>query len=120
MNYIFDIEPNRAPRMVRSDKYAKRPVVERYFAFRNFMRLRANILKCELTPVMEITFIITMPASWSKKKRLEMDGKPHQQDPDIDNLIKAVLDSFGKEDNFVWRVTAQKIWGKSGKVIIHG
>ncbi|MCR4339433.1 MAG: RusA family crossover junction endodeoxyribonuclease, partial [Gemmatimonadaceae bacterium] len=37
-------------------------------------------------------FRLPMPPSWSNKKRLAMIGQPHAQKPDIDNLLKAVLE----------------------------
>lgn len=59
-----------------------------------------------------------MPKSWSNKKRNEMLGKPHQQKPDIDNLIKAVLDCLCKDDSYIWNVTALKQWDINGSITI--
>lgn len=40
-----------------------------------------------------LTFWIPMPPSWSKKKREKMLGSPHQQTPDLDNLIGGLFDA---------------------------
>lgn len=40
-----------------------------------------------------IVFIMPMPVSWSKTKRLELCGSPHKQTPDLSNLIKSLEDA---------------------------
>ncbi len=65
-----------------------------------------------------ITFVIPMPQSWSKKKRAQHAGKPHQQKPDKDNLEKALLDAVFDEDSHVWDGRVTKIWGEKGQIII--
>lgn len=51
-----------------------------------------------------------MPPSWSKKKRLEMVGKPHRQRCDIDNLWKAAADALFTEDGAIWKGSQEKRW----------
>lgn len=41
----------------------------------------------------KITFWVEMPKSWSKKKKAELNGKYASNNCDIDNYIKACLDS---------------------------
>jgi Holliday junction resolvase RusA-like endonuclease len=90
-----------------------------YFAFRTEFVLKCNILGWSLTPKIDLTFIIPMPTSWGKMKRETMNGKPHQQKPDCDNLVKSICDAFGKDDGFVYSIKAEKYWGKEGKIIIN-
>jgi len=59
-----------------------------------------------------------MPKSWSKKKRAEMAGKPHQAKPDKDNLEKALLDAVFEEDSQIWDNRVSKFWGDEGAIII--
>lgn len=61
-----------------------------------------------------------MPASWSEKKKAEMDGRPHQQKPDLSNLVKAFEDALTDNDQSInlYR-EVKKIWGKYGKIVIH-
>ena len=59
-----------------------------------------------------------MPASWSEKKKKEMDGKPHQQKPDIDNLEKAFLDALCKDDSYVYAHAGEKYWGREGAITV--
>lgn len=111
---IYDITPVPAPRQVRSDKWKPCPMVLRYRAFRDEVRLKG--VKVESGD--EIIFLMPMPKSWSKKKKAEMEHEPHQQKPDLDNLVKAVLDSVYEDDAHIWQLTATKIWAYEGAIDI--
>ncbi|MNJ68120.1 Endodeoxyribonuclease RusA [compost metagenome] len=47
-----------------------------------------------------------------------MAGKPHQQKPDADNLLKALMDAIYNEDCSVWDVRVTKRWGDTGEITI--
>jgi Holliday junction resolvase RusA-like endonuclease len=112
---IYPITPQPKVRMTRSDKWKKRPAVVRYFEYCNRLReLGATLPECGS----KITFFLPMPQSWSKKKREAMNGKPHQQKPDLDNLIKALCDAIHKEDQHIWHYEACKLWGVEGGIMI--
>ena len=104
--------------MTQRDKWKKREVVNRYYAYKDLLNLKANL--CQYTPEdkLRIEFYLRMPKSWSKKKRKQYLGKPHQQKPDIDNLVKAFLDCLLDDDSFVWDIKAAKYWAKEGRIII--
>ena len=106
------------PRMVRSDRYRKRSVVERYWAFKDLINLAAKNQNFTLGECFYAIFEIEMPKSWSKKKKDTLDGKPHQQKPDGDNLIKSVQDSMLQEDSHIWKFSAEKRWAKKNRIII--
>jgi len=111
----YDITPVPKPRQTRSDKWKKRPCVMRYRAFADECRLKkVRISDCGDT----ITFHISMPKSWSKKKQEDMNHMPHQQKPDIDNLTKALLDAVLKEDCTVYDIRINKIWSYVGAIEI--
>lgn len=109
------VTPFGKPRMTRSDKWKQRPPVLRYRLFCDEVRLH-NIKLPESGA--HVTFILPMPASWSKKKRAEMDGKPHQQKPDFDNLMKALMDALFDDDSHIWDARVSKIWGEQGAIIV--
>ena len=113
---IFDIDPCPAPRMTHSDKWNKRPCVTKYFAFRTEFILNCNKVGYTLQPKLDITFVLPLPKK-AKNPHL-LIGLPHQQKPDIDNLGKAICDSFGKDDGFVHSMKINKIWGQKGQIII--
>ncbi|MDG5498947.1 RusA family crossover junction endodeoxyribonuclease [Marinobacter sp. BGYM27] len=101
------------PRMTRADKFKQRTVVLRYRAYKDELRLRRVKVPEGAT---HITFVLPMPASWSKKKRETMLGTPHQQRPDVDNLHKGLLDAVFKEDCQVWDHRITKVWGVQGMI----
>lgn len=114
---IINITPVAKPRMVRSDKWKKRPVVLSYWAFKDELTLLTNKAGVKLSDELNVVFVFPMPISWSKKKRQEMDGKPHKQTPDLDNCIKAVGDILLKDDSGIYKINASKHWGAEGKII---
>lgn len=113
---IYPIIPYPKPRMTRSDKWKKRDCVLRYRAFCDECRLRG----VDIPPAgASIHFILPMPSSWSQKKRESMNGKPHQQKPDIDNLVKALADACHQDDSHIWHYAGlKKTWGQTGQIII--
>lgn len=111
----FNIIPVAKPRMTRRDKWKRRDCVLRYRVFCDEVRLD-NIT---LEPGYHVTFVLPMPAGWSHKKREQMNGKPHQQKPDKDNLEKALPDACFTDDSHIWDGRVTKIWGKTGKIFIH-
>lgn len=113
---IIDIEPNTKPRMTRGDKWLKRPCVLRYWAFCEEIRLKTKNFK--LSESYKIVFYLPMPKSWSKKKRDLMNNQPHQETPDLDNLLKAVNDALLEQDKIIYHFEASKYWAEKGKIII--
>lgn len=89
----------------------------RYRAFCDELRLKVGTYK--VTERLNLTFRVPMPPSWSEKKRIELDGTPHQQRPDIDNYLKAFLDALCEEDSYVWDVRATKLWSREGGIEIN-
>ena len=61
-----------------------------------------------------ITVWYQIPPSWTKKRKEEELLKPHTQKPDLDNVVKSILDGLnGKawaDDAQVARITASKYW----------
>src|SRR3712207_3372055 len=94
------VTPMGAPRMTKQDRWTDvdkgRPVVLRYFRYRD--ELRVFLPGYRLPDKLDITFLIPMPRSWSKKKRAELVGAPHQDTPDTDNLVKGFMDSFDRDE----------------------
>ena len=112
---VFEITPCPKPRMTQADKWKRRPPVMRYRAYCDQVR-EAGIELPESH--YHVTFVLPMPASWSKKKRAAMAGMPHQSRPDKDNLEKALLDAVFEEDCRVWDGRVTKVWGDVGKIMI--
>lgn len=70
-----------------------------------------------------MTFIFPIAESWSKKKKADaIAGKLKMTStPDVDNLVKLVLDGLGtffKNDSYVINVVANKEYGEKGQTIV--
>lgn len=107
------------PRVTRKGTYYE----EKYQTFKKVFPLlvgRQKKLDGPLSAYME--FHIAMPKSWSKKKKLEMNGQYHTQVPDSDNLQKAVLDSLNgnayDDDSQVCQIFALKKWAERGSIVV--
>lgn len=116
----FKIVPVAKPRMTRRDIWAKRTIVNKYYAFKDELNKLAKDKKFKLPDKYRVEFLMPMPESWSVKKKLEFVGGPHKCRPDLDNLLKAINDCLlPKEDSMVWCIEASKIWWDEGKIIFY-
>ncbi|RLA11508.1 MAG: RusA family crossover junction endodeoxyribonuclease [Gammaproteobacteria bacterium] len=113
MKYNITCVPK--PRQTRADKWKKRPCVLRYRAFADECRLNKITIPEQGS---HISFYMPMPKSWSKKKKASMLGYPHEQTPDIDNLIKSLMDAVMKQDCGVWDIRITKMWAYEGAIEI--
>lgn len=111
----YDITPVPAPRQVNSDKWKPRPMVLRYRAFRDEVRLKRVAVPCAGA---RIVFRLPMPKSWKAEKKNRMRYTAHKQKPDLDNLLKALLDSVFRDDAHIWDYRAQKLWDDEGSIEI--
>lgn len=112
---IYNITPVAKPRMTISDKWKKRSCVMKYREFKDRVREEGVIVpECGA----KIVFFMPMPKSWSKKKRGQMSLRPHKQVPDLDNLVKALLDALFENDSHIWHYEAEKKWDYVGYITI--
>lgn len=70
----------------------------------------------------KMDFYLTIPKSFSKRKRDKMDLEPHTIKPDLDNLIKNVLDRgngvLWKDDKVIRSIQATKSWRHTGFIYL--
>ncbi len=118
--YEFALDPISKPRQTQQDKWKKRPAVVAYRAFADELRRQAAEMNFKLPDCgWSITFYLPMPKSWGKTRVSQMMGKPHQQKPDCDNLVKAVMDALLPDDSTVWQIGGiEKYWAISGRIIV--
>jgi len=118
--YIIPMDPFPAPRMSRRDRFRPSPSAQRFYGNRDEMRAHLSTLGIsELPPAMGFSFHIPVSKSWSNAKKELHIGGMHQMKPDLDNLIKAVLDSItygkGRDDAHLGSILfAQKVWATEG------
>ena len=104
------------PRMTQADSWKKRPIVLRYWDYKDHIRQWAADSDFNLGNTIYAVFLIPMPKSWSNKKKLDMMGKNHQQRPDIDNLLEGLMDALLEEDSHIHTVYSKKIWSDKGAI----
>ncbi len=109
--FVFDIDPMPKPRMVRSDKWKKRPIVQRYWEYKRKLQSIARVMDFTLPDAFTMDFHIAT----KDEKRW---GKPHQFRPDKDNLEKGVYDALKKNDETIWDSHVRKFWAGQGTIII--
>ena len=115
---IYDIAPQTKPRMTQRDgkisnRIGVRPCVQRYWDFKE--RVRTLNIQVPVAGA-HVVFWVEMPKSWSKKKKAEMCGKPHQQTPDWDNFAKGLFDAIYEDDSVVYDCRVSKYWAYTGKI----
>lgn len=110
---IIPVVPVPKPRMTQRDKWKKRPAVERYYSFKDQLRLQ---LRGDLDARFSVVFKIPMPPSWSEKKKVLYDGKPHQVKPDADNYLKSFMDALCSDDSYIYDARVQKYWAREGSI----
>lgn len=110
MKRFYNITPVSAPRMTKQDKWRQRPCVMRYKVFGQAVRLA----RVEIPQPCRIVFYLPMPKSWSKADKGFVAGSQHCSKPDLDNLLKGLLDAVyykqGDADKRIWSVWAEKRW----------
>lgn len=114
----YPIVPCPAPRQSRRDAWNPSDRVMRYRAFRDECALRRVSVPAAGAA---ITFVLPMPASWSGKKKAAMLGQPHTQKPDLDNLLKALIDAVYRDqcDGVVHHYRdLRKVWGEVGAIVV--
>lgn len=117
VTHTIFVDPMGAPRMTQRDRWKKRPIVLRYFAYRD--RIRAVVGDVPVVPAsMFMQFYMTPPESWSKKKKAASYGQLARSGYDIDNMIKGVLDTLFLNDSGVAFVQATKLWSEQPKIVI--
>lgn len=122
MEYEFLITPIGKPRMTQRDKWLKPPrkAITKYRLAKHGIQYYACEQKFILPEIINVIFVLPVTNSWSNKKKQAMLGQPHRQKPDLDNILKFLMDSLLPEggDEVVHTIHARKIWGEEGKIII--
>lgn len=116
----LNIIPIAKPRMTIGDRYKQRKPVLEYWKYKDNLKQLAKENNLIINEVLNnIVFVIPFPKSYSNKKKVELNGKPHTLKPDLDNIIKAFQDSLLDNDSYIHTYkNISKVWGYDGKIII--
>ncbi len=117
----FNIAPVPAsrPRVTRWSTYFPK----KYTQFRKDFAMILDDLDVELSEGLlyaKLDFFMQIPKSWSNKKKANKEGKYADNNVDVDNLVKACLDScegvFYENDNQVAMIRARKFYSIDGRI----
>lgn len=102
MTYL--LEPVPAPRMTRSAAWSADPGVLRFKAFCREVRRRGIVLP--------VPFVVEFHLAGKREP-----GSPHLFKPDMDNLVKGLIDAvFWKRkggDSHMYALAARKLWSEA-------
>lgn len=122
---VFGLPKGKARPRVTKTGHAYTPAAT--VAWENTIRLQAihamrGIDMLDGNLIVRMTFFFQPPKSYAKKRRelLIAEGRPMPHKPDIDNLVKAVLDACNgiayKDDAAVVEIDAKKRYGQDDGV----
>ena len=118
---VFDIAPVVAsrPRVTRWGTY----FAKKYSTFRQeFAELLTDYKAVPLEGLLSVRldFYVQLPKSLSKKKKVEKEGMHCDNNADVDNYIKAALDSleghYYINDKQIVIIRGRKYWSDNGRI----
>lgn len=118
---VFDIAPVVAsrPRVTRWGTY----FAKKYSTFREeFAELLTDYKAVPLEGLLSVRldFYVQLPKSMSNKKKLEKEGMHCDNNADVDNYIKAALDSleghYYNNDKQIVIIRGRKYWSENGRI----
>jgi len=109
-------QPFGKPRMTQRDVWQKRPCVLVYRDYCDRLRAAAPAYlgQVDCYAILVCAFL-SVPPSWSAKKKAAALGQGHRVKPDHDNILKAVNDALFKQDSKLWDGHCIKRWCAEGQ-----
>nr|WP_272901078.1 MULTISPECIES: RusA family crossover junction endodeoxyribonuclease [Staphylococcus] len=110
------------PRFRNTGRYVQTYMPTSYTKHKDF--IREQMPKALLDGKLKVTlsFYFKAPKSWSNRKKLLAIGQYKRTKPDIDNLIKTVLDAANdhlwKDDNQIVEIHSFKQYAEEPKIIL--
>lgn len=121
IEFRFDGKVESYRRMTRYSKHD--PKHGAYWAFKDSLLLQAREAgyRDGVHILVGVTAHVYLPMakSWSNKKSLSHRYRRHEQKPDVDNLLKAIIDALASEDKMVSAASIQKRWCFQGEECAH-
>ena len=117
----IDPVPASRPRVARyGTYYAPKYTQYRKDLARELSKVKGNKLIYDNPLVIDVTFVIPLPKSYSKKKSAELVGEYCISNMDLDNLEKALYDAMNgvifADDKQIVQHTVKKVWGRDGGI----
>lgn len=116
--------------MTRGDRWQLRP---RGAAWRNWSTLASTLAMVELPRFLfqhpslvqglRVKAFIPFPKSYPSKRRHELSGQRCLSKPDVDNILKSVMDSLWENDEQIAEASVVKYWddgdGARTEITVH-
>lgn len=110
------------PRFRKAGRYVQTYMPTKYTNHKKMIQAQMPALKIEKPIKLTIEFYFPLLKSWSNKKRLAMVGQYKVTKPDLDNLIKTVLDAANghlwHDDNQIANINSFKKYSEDSKIIL--
>lgn len=114
--------PSPRPRFRNAGKFVQTYMPTSYTKHKEFIQKQMPKLMTDRSLKITLLFEIPMAQSWSNKKKLQLLKQPHTAKPDIDNLLKTVLDAANGhvwiDDGQVFELHTKKIYSDTPKIKI--
>lgn len=111
------------PRFRNAGKFVQTYMPKKYTDHKKDLQWQMPMLMIDKPIKLTIEFHFPLLKSWSKKKHVAMVGQYKRTKPDIDNLIKTVLDAANghlwNDDNQIVEITSFKKYAEEPKIIMH-
>lgn len=114
------------PKFARRGKYVQTYTPENTRNYEELVKTRYLLISdknvSENGIKIKITAIFKPPKGTSKKKTLELIGKPYLHKPDTDNIAKIICDALNgvayKDDNQIYDLSVEKKYGEENMTIV--
>ena len=110
------------PRFRNAGKFVQTYMPTSYTKHKTYIQGQMPKLLTDKNLKVSLYFYFEPPKSWSKKRKLIAIGTYKRTKPDVDNLIKTVLDAANKhvwqDDNQVVHIDSYKMYAEESKIVI--
>ena len=110
------------PRFRNAGKFVQTYMPTSYTKHKTYIQEQMPKLLTDKNLKVSLYFYFEPPKSWSKKRKLIAIGTYKRTKPDVDNLIKTVLDAANKhvwqDDNQVVHIDSYKMYAEESKIVM--
>lgn len=110
------------PRFRNAGRFVQTYMPTSYTKHKAYIREQMPKLLTDKNLKVSLYFYFEPPKSWSKKRKLIAIGTYKRTKPDVDNLIKTVLDAANnhvwQDDNQVVHIDSYKMYAEESKIVM--
>lgn len=110
------------PRFRNAGRFVQTYMPTSYTKHKAYIQEQMPKLLTDKNLKVSLYFYFEPPKSWSKKRKLIAIGTYKRTKPDVDNLIKTVLDAANnhvwQDDNQVVHIDSYKMYGEESKIVM--